>query len=278
MFPVMMSCLDSPLPREVLEGVLRCSETFSVRPRDLFKVLEDRQAKRAAVAASASGGPTPAANPPPEMDHSMRQLFRRLASDGMTTGVEEKLLLVRENLVKQAANCAAFGGGSSNVIDEEIGSGNVGVVDLQMTSPGIVRMDHLCREFNMPYKLHNYGLLSRIVNNYNFFPAPTANQSQSVITEHRGSSTSILASTNEEWHHMFGGGGGNSEGLTVGGAKFTIGGGSDSPARSPAFSRRSVEIATEARASPDETADRKHYGDDTHLGKCIFSCFEFCRR
>lgn len=66
----------------------------------------NRQAKRGSSTAAANG-PNPSSTSSLETHPNFRAFFRRLVSEGMTTGVEDKLLLMRDALRKQAANHAA---------------------------------------------------------------------------------------------------------------------------------------------------------------------------
>jgi len=104
-FAIVANSLESPLPREVVVGVAKCGSSGDSQqradPREFFAVLEDRQRVRRGAAVPGTGVNAS------EMGQAMRHLLRRLMSDGMTTGVEDKLILMKDNLLKQAVNNAA---------------------------------------------------------------------------------------------------------------------------------------------------------------------------
>ncbi len=84
-YAFVMKALSEPVPRVVYDSVLRGSCGGGVDIKDLLAVLEDRRGKRLAVAVVTSTMTTPA---PPSVssseagDHNLRQLLRRLGSEG----------------------------------------------------------------------------------------------------------------------------------------------------------------------------------------------------
>ncbi|BES89107.1 phosphoinositide 3-kinase regulatory subunit [Nesidiocoris tenuis] len=90
---MVLNALKSPVPRSVYDTVVKCSEVNL-----LLQTLADRQSSRKTQATHVS---LPSAMPAsPQQNSALRNLFRRLTSDGMNEDVEEMLVLMSKLLVK----------------------------------------------------------------------------------------------------------------------------------------------------------------------------------
>jgi len=89
--PLLLAHLKEPVPRQVLEQVIRYGDTVG-----LLGVLDERQTARRLVRGTGQQVNYPDLNP------QLRQLFGRLADAGMLPGVEDQILGLREYVVKVA--------------------------------------------------------------------------------------------------------------------------------------------------------------------------------
>ena len=94
---LLLSHATEPVPRTVLEAVVKYSDTQS-----LLAVLEERQTAR--KLARISGGTGTVIQQPvyPEMTSQLRTTFARLAEAGMLPEVEDKVLVLREYIIRMA--------------------------------------------------------------------------------------------------------------------------------------------------------------------------------
>ena len=90
---LLLSHVTEPVPRPVLEHVVKYQDT-----RSLLDVLEERQtARKLARVTGSSGSHQPVY---PEMNNQLKQLFGRLADAGMLPAVEDKVLALRDYILK----------------------------------------------------------------------------------------------------------------------------------------------------------------------------------
>ncbi|CAB3249651.1 unnamed protein product [Arctia plantaginis] len=85
---LLLESLAEPIPRKVLDAVLRHGDV-----KNLVKTLKERRSTRQKV----NQGTMPQYS---EMGQQLRNLFRRLASDGMTEHVENQLIAMSVHLIK----------------------------------------------------------------------------------------------------------------------------------------------------------------------------------
>ncbi len=91
---LILANVESPIPRIILDGVVKTQpEILS----EFLNILEERQTARRSMAKVNSSQIQVLYA---EIPQHVKPLFRRLASDGMTSTVEDKLLFMKENLVK----------------------------------------------------------------------------------------------------------------------------------------------------------------------------------
>lgn len=87
---LILANLDHPIPRCVLDGVIRTQ--FEILT-EFLNMLEERQTARTMSKTNIQVLYS-------EMAPTIKPLFRRLASDGMVPAVEDKLLYMKDNLMK----------------------------------------------------------------------------------------------------------------------------------------------------------------------------------
>ena len=90
---LLMSHCTEPVPRTVLDQVIRYTDTMS-----LIAVLEERQTAR--KLAKLTGGAVSQQPVYPEMSNQLKQLFARLADAGMLPAVEDKVLSLKDYIDK----------------------------------------------------------------------------------------------------------------------------------------------------------------------------------
>ncbi|EEC06819.1 phosphoinositide 3-kinase regulatory subunit, putative [Ixodes scapularis] len=85
---VVLSSVHEPLPRIMFDYLIKLPNL-----PNLLESLRDRQVLRSIVRAG---------HPPSysEMDHTLKSVYRRLQSDGMTESMEDKILAMKEHLLK----------------------------------------------------------------------------------------------------------------------------------------------------------------------------------
>jgi hypothetical protein len=82
--------VESPIPRPVMDGIVK---TLADTLQEFMNLLEERQTARTMSKTNIQVLYS-------EMPPNIKPLFRRLASDGMVPSVEDKLLYMKDNLVK----------------------------------------------------------------------------------------------------------------------------------------------------------------------------------
>ena len=94
---LLLSHASDPVPRPVLEAVVRYSDTQA-----LMAVLEERQQARKLARISGGSGTVTQQPVYPEMTNQLRTMFARLAEAGMLPEVEDKVLALREYIIRMA--------------------------------------------------------------------------------------------------------------------------------------------------------------------------------
>ena len=94
---LLLSHATDPVPRPVLEAVVRYSDTQA-----LMAVLEERQTARKLARISGGSGTLTQQPVYPEMTNQLRTMFARLAEAGMLPEVEDKVLALREYIIRMA--------------------------------------------------------------------------------------------------------------------------------------------------------------------------------
>ncbi|KAG8224648.1 hypothetical protein J437_LFUL003082 [Ladona fulva] len=89
---LLLNALKPPVPRVVYDSVVRCPDIVP-----LLQALADRHTARCTLAYLP---PIPMGNADPSTHTSLRNLFRRLSSEGMTEEVEAQLIAMGEHLKK----------------------------------------------------------------------------------------------------------------------------------------------------------------------------------
>ncbi|XP_063233284.1 phosphoinositide 3-kinase regulatory subunit 4 isoform X2 [Bacillus rossius redtenbacheri] len=165
---LLLSALSAPVPRVVYASAVRCAEAEL-----LLQVLRDRQRCRAEVRA----GHVPQYTEPPA---SLRSLFRRLASEGMTDAVEDQLLAMSRHLLKIQKH-------NSND-NKNDGRKPDGVIELAMLSKRVSCHEVQLQPLNINKAEPSAAVLARRSHRPRRSLAPDAH----------------APAMNEEWQHMFG--------------------------------------------------------------------------
>ncbi|CAB4056384.1 PIK3R4 [Lepeophtheirus salmonis] len=157
---LILSNLESPIPRNVFDGIIMSPDI-----EKLFKVLENRKTSRSSAIKS------PQNISYPDMEVKLKLLFKRLISDGMSSSTENKILYMKENIMKLSRN--------KNLL--------ISKQKTSTTSPGIIDLKKL--------KMDNSGdeLRIRVIQ---------LSKTQTPSYNNQDFHTGSIA--NEEWQHMFG--------------------------------------------------------------------------
>ncbi len=116
---IILNHLEQPVLRPLYEDVIKCAdaETF-------FAILEERQTRRSVSRSNQS------VQQYSELSGAMQQMYRRLQADGMSSAVEDKLMLMKDNMIKTARNRMAF----SKREPESMGHVDLGIADITVKS------------------------------------------------------------------------------------------------------------------------------------------------
>jgi hypothetical protein len=176
---VILNHLMQPVPRPLYEDVIKCAEVET-----FFSILEERQTRRTVSRTNQS------VQQYSDMSVAMQHMYRRLQADGMSSTVEDKLMLMKDNLLKTARNRQTY----------KREAESLGTVDLDKGPiPVSVRSDDLHFDHAAGGGGSGHGGSNSNV----------AAQGQ-LIHEHQGSSAAAPpaqqgnAVVNEEWNLMFG--------------------------------------------------------------------------
>ncbi|CAN8016185.1 unnamed protein product [Ixodes persulcatus] len=166
---VVLSSVHEPLPRIMFDYLIKLPNL-----PNLLESLRDRQVLRSIVRAG---------HPPSysEMDHTLKSVYRRLQSDGMTESMEDKILAMKEHLLKiQKYKRSASESGKA---DTKLRSGEINLEKLYV-----------------PVKCRSTDLLTLKMGDE---PLPTHFQNR--VSKRRGPAVeSPQVTMNEDWQRMFG--------------------------------------------------------------------------
>nr|CAD7589508.1 unnamed protein product [Timema genevievae] len=166
---LLLNALGPPIPRVVYDSVIKCPDIDL-----LLQTLKDRQRARADIRA---GHVSQYIEPPVVL----RNLFRRLISEGMTDAVEDLVLLQAQHLKKIQVY--------SNILDGKTGG---------YKADGKIELSNL----KTPLPCHTIPLLPLNMTKTEITAALQARKNQRL--KKVSAQDSHIGAMNEEWQHMFG--------------------------------------------------------------------------
>nr|CAD7433509.1 unnamed protein product [Timema monikensis] len=166
---LLLNALGPPIPRVVYDSVIKCPDIDL-----LLQTLKDRQRARADIRA---GHVSQYIEPPVVL----RNLFRRLTSEGMTDAVEDLVLLQARHLKKIQVY--------SNILDGKTGG---------YKADGKIELSNL----KTPLPCHTIPLLPLNMTKTEITAALQARKNQRL--KKVSAQDSHIGMMNEEWQHMFG--------------------------------------------------------------------------
>nr|CAD7263978.1 unnamed protein product [Timema shepardi] len=166
---LLLNALGPPIPRVVYDSVIKCPDIDL-----LLQTLKDRQRARADIRA---GHVSQYIEPPVVL----RNLFRRLTSEGMTDAVEDLVLLQARHLKKIQVY--------SNILDGKTGG---------YKADGKIELSNL----KTPLPCHTIPLLPLNMTKTEITAALQARKNQRL--KKVSAQDSHIGTMNEEWQHMFG--------------------------------------------------------------------------